>query len=172
MKKIVIIISTICFILISCLLLRYFFINRYITEEQAKEIAINHVSNKNNQYTFNSIEFKETNDTYIYTLIFEDNFNLYTYKINAKTRKILSSKKESLLDNKKYLSEDEILTKVLNYIGTTKTECNITNNAVKLVDGFPIYNTIVFHNNIKYDFKVNAYTGGIISVTKLNKNAG
>lgn len=171
MKKIIIIICTIFLILIIGLSIKYFNDDKYISEEEAKQLATNHVSNKHGNYTFNSIEFKETNKTYIYTIIFTDSQNLYTYKINAKTKKIISSKKESLINNKTYMKEEDILSIVFKHSTLNKNDCNILSNSVILEEGTPIYNTIFYYNNIRYDYKTNAFTGAIISVTKLDENA-
>lgn len=171
MKKIIVIICTVFFIAIVGMSIKYLTTDRYISSDEAKEIAINDVSNKDNEYTFNSIEFKETNDTYIYTLLFTDKINNYTYKINAKNKKIISSKKESLTNNDVYMAENEILDIIFKHAGFNKNDCNLLSNLVTLEDGLPIYNTIFYNNNIRYEYKTNALTGTIISVIKLNENA-
>jgi len=172
MKKIIIIICTIFLIFILYFGYKYITTPKYITSDEAKEIATNDVSNKDNKYSFNSVEFAETNNTYIYTLIFSDDYNLYTYKINAKTKKIIFSKKESHTNNKIYMKEEDILDIVLKHAKLNKKECNILSNLVVLDEGMPFYNTIFYNNNIRYEYKINAYTGSIVSVTKLNENAG
>lgn len=172
MKKIIIIICTIFLIIISFLGYKYLVPNKYITSDEAKEIAMKDVSNKDNNYTFNSIEFTETTkDTYIYTIIFSDKINLYTYKINAKSKKIISAKKESLTNNKIYMQEQDILNIVFKHAKLNKYDCNLLSNLVILEDGNPIYNTVFYYNNIRYEYKTNAFTGSIISVVKLNENA-
>jgi len=171
MKRIIIIISTVFLFAILGVLILFFSQDRYITKEEAKQIAKEDISNKDGKYEFASIEFTETNDTYIYTLIFNDNVNLYTYKINAKNKKIIYSKKESLTNNKEYMREDDILNIVFEHSNLNKINCNIISNLVTLEDGFPIYNTIFYNNNIRYEYKTNAYTGAIISVVKLTENA-
>lgn len=171
MKKIVIILCTILLILVASLGIRYFSTKKYITEAEAKQIATEDVSNKNGNYIFNSIEFSEINNNHIYTLNFYDNINLYTYKIDAKSKKIISSKKESLTNNKTYMKEEDILNIVFNHSNLNKTECNLLSNNVILEEGTPIYTTIFFYKNIRYEYKTNAYTGAIISVVKLNENA-
>lgn len=143
--------------------------NTYITSEEAKKIAMNDVSNKDGEYTFNTIEYIEKDNLYILT--FSDKVNYYTYKINAKTKKIVSSKKESLTNNKTYIEESEILNIVFEHANLNKDNCNLISNLVTLEDGTPFYNIVFYHNNIRYDYKVNAYTGSIISVIKLNENA-
>ena len=145
--------------------------NKYITSDEAKKIAINDVSNKDGNYTFNSVEFKETNDTYIYTLEFSDSVNYYTYKINAKNKKITFSKKESLTNNKIYMDENEILNIVFKNAKLNKNDCNLISNLITLEGNNPIYNTVFYYDNVKYEYKTNAYTGSIISITKLNENA-
>jgi len=171
MKKIFIILFTIFFIITLGITINFFAQDGYISSERAQEIAKNDVSNKDGVYTFNSIEFAETNDTYIYTLIFSDKVNLYTYKINAKNEKIISSKKESLTNNKVYIEENDILKLVYKHAKLNKNECNLISNLVILEDGLPIYSTVFYNNNIRYEYKTNAFTGTIISVVKLNENA-
>lgn len=150
---------------------KYFTTENYITSEEAKEIAMADVSNKDGEYTFNSIEYSETNETYIYTLIFSDKVNLYTYKINAESKKIISSKKESLTNNKIYMQEDDILDIVFKHAKLIQTDCTLLSNLVTLEDSIPIYNTVFYYNNVRYEYKTNAFTGAIISVIKLNENA-
>lgn len=169
MKKILILLSTIFLISIIYFSVKYFTTNNYITSDEAIKIATLDISNKDNEYFFNTIDFKETNGTYIYTLEFNDKENSYIYKINAKTKKIISSKKESLNNNKIYISEEEIISIVFNHANINKNNANILSNAVLLEDGNPIYNTVFYSNNIRYEYKTNALTGSVISVTKLQE---
>jgi len=171
MKKIIIVICTIFFIAIFGIALHHFKNNSYITIDEAKEIAINDVSNKDNNYIFNSVEFKETNKMYVYNLIFTDKINIYTYRINAKNRKIIYSKKESLNNTQKYMKEEDIINLVLEHAKLNKNKCNIISNLIKIEDGIPYYYTIFYYNSIRYEYKTNAFTGAIISVIKLNENA-
>ena len=171
MKKIIIIICTIFLIFICYFGYINFFANKYISSEDAKLIATKDVANKSNKYNFNSVEFKETNNTYIYTIIFNDEFNTYTYKINAKNKKIIFSKKESLTNNKIYMNEDDILEIVLKHANISKKECNILSNLIILDEGNTFYNTIFYKDGIRYEYKTDAYTGSIVSITKLNENA-
>jgi len=171
MKKIIIIICTIFLILSIAMGIIYFSRDTYISSEDAKKIAMNDVSNKNNEYTFNTVEFSKIDNTYIYTLSFTDKVNYYTYKINAKNKKIIFSKKDALNNNKNYIEENEILNIVFKHAKLNKNNCNLLSNLVTLEEGIPFYNTTFYHNNIRYDYKINAYTGSIISVIKLNENA-
>ncbi|MBQ8902353.1 MAG: PepSY domain-containing protein [Bacilli bacterium] len=171
MKKIMIIICTIFLLAISSMVIAYLTSEKYITSDEAKAIAMEDVSNKDGEYSFNSVEFAETNDTYIYTLVFTDKINNYTYKINAETKKIISSKKESLTNNKTYMKEEDILAIVFKHSRLNRNDCTLLSNLVILEDGIPIYNTTFYHDNIRYDYKTNAFTGAIISVIKLNENA-
>lgn len=171
MKKIVITICTIFLIAILAITAHHFKYNTYITDEEAKEIAINDVSNKDNNYIFNSVEFKETNNMYVYTLIFTDKINTYTYRINARNKKIIYSKKEALNNKINYMKDEDIITIVFNHAKLNKNKCNILSNLVTVEEGTPFYNTIFYYNNTRYEYKTNAFTGAIISVTKLNENA-
>jgi len=171
MKKIMITILILFTLCLGFLTYKYFTTDKYITSDEAKQIAMDDVSNKDGKYDFNSIEFKETNDTYIYTLEFSDKVNYYVYKINAKTKKIISSKKESLTNNKVYINEDSILNIVFKNAKLDPEQCTLISNLVTLEGNIAIYNTIFYYNNTKYEYKTNAFTGAIISVTKLNENA-
>ena len=171
MKKIIIGILILFTLVLGFFTYKFFTTDNYITSEEAKQIAMDDVSNKDGIYEFNSIEFKEVNDNYIYTLEFSDKVNYYVYKINAKTKKIISSKKESLTNNKVYISEDEILNIVFQNAKIDPKECNLVSNLVTIEGDIAIYNTVFYYNNIKYEYKTNAFTGSIISVTKLNENA-
>lgn len=171
MKKIVLSIIGV-FILVLCYLgFKYITNDQYITSEEAKQIAIEDVSNKDGKYTFISVEFKETNDIYIYILEFSDKVNSYTYKINAKTKKIISSKKEYLANDKIFMKEDDILNIVFKHAKLAQSECNLISNLVTNEGDISIYTTVFYYNNIKYEYKTNAFTGSIISVSKLSENA-
>lgn len=169
MKKIIIIICTIFLLIIVLLSVKYFISPKYITEEEAKEIAINDISGRYNNYTFNSVEFKKEDNNYIYQLDFQDNINIYIYKINAKNKKILFSKKELLINNISYMNEEDILDIVFSHANLDKKTCNVIFNTVDFEDGIPIYSTTFYHNNIRYDYKTNGFTGSIISVIKINE---
>ena len=171
MKKILIGILIIITIFIGYISFNYFTTDRYITSEEAKQIAIEDISNKDGKYEFNLVEYKETNDTYIYILEFSDNVNYYTYKINAKNKKILSSKKELLNNNLIYIKEEEILKIVFKHAKLNQSECNLLSNKVTNEGNIAIYTTIFYYNNIKYEYRTNAFTGSIISVSKLDENA-
>ena len=170
MKKIGILIGTIFIIIIGYLTIRYITTDHYISVEDAKEIAMNDVANKDNNYKFNTIEYNNVNGNYIYILEFSDEVNLYTYKINAKTKKIISNKIESLLNNKSYMSEDDVLNIVYKHASISKSDSNLIANYVIIEDGIPIYNVVFYYSNIRYEYKVNALTGAVISVTRLNEN--
>lgn len=171
MKKILIIILILCIGATDYLTYDFFSKEHYITSEEAIEIAENDVSNKENEYTHLSTEFKETNGTYIYTLEFKDKINTYVYKINAKTKKIISTKKYTLNSEKDYMNEDDILNIVFKNAKLDPKNCNLISNLVTIEGGIPIYNTIFYYNNTKYEYKVNGLTGSIISISKLNENA-
>lgn len=172
MKKIVLGILVIIIIILSVIGINFFTKERYITSDVAKQIAMDDVSNKDGEYKFNSIEFKETtNNMYIYTLEFSDKVNYYTYKINAKTKKIISSKKEMINNNKIYMEEDEILKIVFKNAKLNKEECNLISNLITIEGETPVYNTMFYYNNVKHVYKTNALTGSIISVAKLDENA-
>lgn len=171
MKKILIIILSVFIIFLSYFGYKYFTKTKYITEDEAKQIAINDVSNKDNEYDFNIIEFKKTNDNYIYVLEFSDKVNYYTYKINANNKKIISSRKESLTNNKVYMKEEEIEAIVFKHAKLSQSECNLISNIVANEGDISIYTIIFFYENIKYEYKVNAFTGSIISVSKISENA-
>ena len=170
MKKILMIIFMIFLGSIGFLIYSLFSTDNYITSDEAIKIAQNDVANKDGNYNIISVEFKENNDNYIYTLKFSDNVNIYTYKINAKSKRIISSKKELLSNNDIYINEDEILDIVFNNAKLNRNECNLLSNLVVIEENNPIYHTIFYYNNDKYEYKTNAFTGAIISVTKL-KNA-
>ena len=170
MKKILIGILCIFIGILGYFGYKYITFEKYITSDEAKQIAMDDVANRDGKYEFNSIEFKETNDTYIYTLEFSDKVNYYIYKINAKNKKIISSKKESLTNNKVYIKEDDIINIVFKHAKLSISECNLISNIVTIEGNISIYTTVFYYNDIKYEYKTNAFTGSIISVSKLNEN--
>lgn len=171
MKKIVLSMTCVFIIILGYFGFKYITKDKYITSEEAKQIAIEDVSNKDGNYEFNSVEFNENNGIYIYTLEFSDKVNYYIYKINAKSKKIISSKKELLTNSKIFLKEEEILTIVYKHAKLSPTECNLISNTITNEGDISIYTTIFYYNNIKYEYKTNAFTGSIISVSKLSENA-
>jgi len=168
MKKIVI---GIFLVILTLFLYNYYSTPKMITSEEAMEIAFKDVANKDNEYNLISIEYKEANENYIYTLKFSDKVNHYIYKINAHNKKILSSKKEVLNNNLTYITEDEVLNIVLQDANLNRSDINLLENKILIEGNVTLYNPIFYYNNLKYSYKVNAYTGSIISVTKLNENA-
>ena len=171
MKKIEIFILSLCLIVFGLVIYNYFAKDKYITSDEAKKIAMSDVANKDGEYQFNSIEFKETYKTYIYTLKFNDKVNHYTYKINARNKKIISSKKELISNPKVYMQEDDILDIVFSNAKLNRINCNLISNLLTIEDNNAIYNTVFFYDNIRYEYKTSAYTGSIISVVKLVENA-
>ncbi len=169
MKRIVLIIILILSLLLGITYYRYYEKHKYIDEDTAKEIALKDLAT-NNKITFNKIEYTYTNKNYIYTLEFQDNLNVYTYKIDAHSKKIIQRVKESLTSSLEYLSSDAILDIVFKHASLNRYDCNLISNDVSLQEQIPIYNTIFYYNNIKYDYKTNALTGAILSVSKLKEN--
>ena len=170
MKKTMILISTIFLLILIILSIIYIQKETYISSEEAKQIVLNDISSNNNhKYTFNNIEIIETYNNFVYIITFSDSNNLYSYKINAKNKRILSKKKETITNDLTYMTKDDILKIVLNNANLNKNDCNILFNSIEIENNEPIYITIFYHNNIRYEYKTNPYNGIIISVTKLNE---
>lgn len=170
MKKIVIIIGTILIVLICGIKIYITKNNSAISSTEAFDIAKNDVSNPSGNYTLSSIEYVKLNDENIYNIVFNDDYNVYTYKINSKTKEIISGKREIINDNSRFIDKDEMLEIIYKHANLNKYDCNLVVNDIKYEDGNPYYNTIFYSNGIKYQYKSNAYTGAIISVIKIDEN--
>ena len=171
MKKIVIGIFSLCLIAFCYILYNHYKNNNYITREEAKQIAMNDVSNEDGFYDFINIEYIETNNNYVYNLEFKDKTNKYYYKINAKNKRILSSKKEVINEEQEYMKESDVLEIAFNNVGLKRTECNLISSLVTIEEQIPIYNIIFYNKSIRYEYKINGLTGSIISLFKMNENA-
>ncbi len=167
MKRILSIVFTILIAIIIIGSVNYYWQNHYISLDEAQDIVLKDIAFKNQNYYFTSTEFNKQN--YVYTLKLNDENNYYEYQINAHTKKIIYMKKKPL-DKATYLPEEEILNIVFNHAKINKENANILSQNISLEDYTPIYNVVFYYLNKRYEYKVNAFNGTIISIVSIDHN--
>lgn len=73
-------------------------------------------------------------------------------------------------NNLLHINSQDVLEIVLNHQGINDKDCNIISNDFIYEDNIPIYTTIFYYDNVRYEYKTNGYSGDIISIVKLNEN--
>ncbi len=172
MKKIVIGLMIIFSIIVGYFTYSYFHndYEKLISEDEAKKIALEDTKEKNTNLIVSDITLNETvKDTFIYNVEFSSKINYYIYKINAKTKKIISKAIIPISDTDTYLKEEKALEIVFEHALLNQKDCVILTKEIILEDNFPYFYVVFYHNNIRYEYKLNGYTGQIINVTKINE---
>lgn len=156
-------------------------IQEELTEDDALKVALTHagVSKEDPDFKLTSLE----NDKGEYSLVFEDKDQIYDYKIDSSTGKIINSSslsnttdiikstdKDSGKDSNKTgdkISSDQAIKIALedsqiddkSKVNFIKTELDHDDNKTK-------YEIEFIYNNKEYDYDIDAYTGEIISFDK------
>ena len=78
-------------IILIIVILAYFLMqDSAITGDEAKDIAMQDLSQITTSAVFNNIEYEKDNDVVIYIVEFSDATYKYTYKVNSKTKEIIN----------------------------------------------------------------------------------
>lgn len=153
-------------------------IKSYITENEAKKIAINNANVKETDIYDYNIDFDSENGILCYEIEFKTKTYEYDYDINALNGNIIKKEKEkndenviSDTSNKKesYITKAKAKALALNKVGIKSDQIKEyeieldKKDSAKEVDKYEIS---FKYNNYEFDIEINAITGGIINVEK------
>lgn len=144
-----------------------------ITENDAKEIALNHAGLKNEDVTFIKTGLERDDGVQKYEIEFySSNYEEYDYEINAVTGEILSydydaehfsgSNQDNSQSNKSEISADEAKNIALSQVPGATLE-NIHEFEVDYDDGRLEYEGKIYYSETEYEFSIDGYSGAIRS---------
>ncbi len=143
-----------------------------INEQSAKELALKDAGLKENEVTFLTNKKEFDNNREVYKIEFYNNNVELEYVIDAKTGEII--KKDYDIDN--YTPQNNNITTNTNEnnakeiaLNDAGVNANNANVKVETENGKQVYEVEFYNGNQKYDYKIDATTGQIISKEVDNK---
>lgn len=147
-----------------------------MTEDEAKNIALQKVGKTENEVIFNKVRLDKHSGQTVYYILFYDSLKEYEISVNVDTTEIVSYKENSL-NNNNILNND--ISNNTNYIGTNKAKdivlnhVGLSNNQVTFkkveldVDyDFATYEIEFYYNYFEYEYEIDAFTGKILKYEK------
>lgn len=151
-----------------------------ITEEQAKEIGLQHAGLSEAEVVFVRVNLDRENGRKVYDVEFYKDSAEYDYEIDAKNGDILSydydaesygassqvDSSQSVGNNDGYIGEAAAKEAALGHAGLAESE--VTNSRVKLdrEDGREVYEVEFWKDRTEYDYEIDAASGEILSYDK------
>ena len=159
-------------------------IDTKITQEKAKEIALNHANLSQNDVTFIKSNLDYDDAIKAYDVEFYHNNQEYDYKIDTNSGAIIeydldienysipqsnSNENTNISDNNLNTSNNQIITDAkakeiaLNHANLSENQVTYINAHLDYDDGIRVYEVDYYVNNMEYSYKIDALTGNIIS---------
>ena len=143
-----------------------------LTEEEAKEIALQRAGKTSSEVTFTNVHLDSENGITVYDVVFHADGMEYEFSIDVNSREIISYYQEYLRGSGNGLHEGN----GNQFIGLTRAReialahAGLTNDQVvfhkvELDVDYPVsvYEIEFYYNYLEYDYEINAETGEIIS---------
>ncbi len=184
----IIIISIICVVVLLLLGALGYFIyikSTYISKDVVKEIILNDTKLNEKDVTFKDIDLDLDDGLHVYDVEFYYNRVEYSYEIDAKTGKIITSDfiNNSLNNNsensnttsndnstntekndsKNYITKEEARDIAINDAGFSLDSVTLIKAEFDYDNGIAIYEVEFVNGNLEYDYEINAITKEIVS---------
>jgi Predicted membrane protein len=141
-----------------------------ISKEDAKGIAFKHAQAIESFVTFLPVETDYERGRKIYEVEFYAGGVKYEYKIDAKTKEIISydieGEKNAGIPVIKEMTREQAKKIALEHAQLNENQVNFLKFELDYDDNRPIYEIEFYYNNIKYEYEVDAYTGEITRFEK------
>ena len=134
-----------------------------ISRSQAKSAALAHAKVDADQAKGLKAELDRDNGNLYYEVEFYVGGSEFEYKIDAKSKEILSAEKDdvSILNVAKYISSEKAINVALNHAGIAKSEAREV--SVELEDGKSSFFEVDFeYNGVEYEYRIDAQNGKIL----------
>ncbi|MDO4564058.1 MAG: PepSY domain-containing protein, partial [Clostridia bacterium] len=151
----------------------------YITEAEAKAIALNHAGISEADTLYLTIKRGNDDGVMEYEIEFYCNGVEYDYEINAITGDIISAEKEterkaqatasptsSPAQSTQYITEAQAKAIALNHAGVSESDTTYIRVKMERDDGVMEYQVDFYANGYEYEYEINATTGKILSSEK------
>lgn len=139
-----------------------------VSENDAKASALKHAGLKESDVTFIRQELEHDDGMQVYEIDFDANGKEYDYTIDAQTGEILSASEEMRYEGTAQKAGVEIGEEKAKSIALKKVKGAAEgDNNVRVYlesdDGWKVYEGDILHNNMQYEFEIDAVTGDILS---------
>ena len=141
-----------------------------MTEDEAKDIALERVGKSSDEVTFTRVRVDRENGITVYDVYFYDNEKEYELSIDVDTKEIVTYKEDYLevgnysntTTNDEYIGAQSAKEIVLEHAGLTSS--NVTFHKVELDVDYHMatYEIEFYYNYFEYEYEVNAVTGEIL----------
>ena len=180
----IIIISIVCVVVLLLLGVLGYFIylkSTYISKDVVKEIILNDTKLNEKDITFKDIDLDIDDGLHVYDVEFYYNKVEYSYEIDAKTGKIITSDfiNTSLNNtpengnntpnananekNKNYITKEEARDVAISDAGFTLDTVTVIKAEFDYDNGLAVYEVEFINNNIEYEYEINAISKEIVS---------
>lgn len=153
-----------------------------ITEEKAKEIALNHANLSQNDVTFirsnidyddgftaYDVEFYSNNQEYDYKIdansgdIIEYDLDVENYAIPQSNNNVNANTNLPNNSNNVGITEEKAKEIALNHANLSANQVQYLNSHLDYDDGMQVYDVNFYANNLEHSYEIDAQTGNIVS---------
>ena len=143
-------------------------INVSMTEEEARNIALQRVGKNSNEVTFTRVRLDRENGITVYDVYFYDNEKEYEISIDVETKEIVSFKEDYLSNynnnntTNDYIGVDKAREIVLNHAGLNSSDVRFSKVELDIDYHIATYEIEFYHDYYEYDYEIDAVTGEIL----------
>ena len=143
-------------------------INVSMTEEEARNIALQRVGKNSNEVTFTRVRIDRENGITVYDVYFYDNEKEYEISIDVETKEIVSFKEDYLSNynntttTNDYIGVDKAREIVLNHAGLNSSDVRFSKVELDIDYHIATYEIEFYHDYYEYDYEIDAVTGEIL----------
>ena len=139
-----------------------------MTEEEARNIALQRVGKNSNEVTFTRVRIDRENGITVYDVYFYDNEKEYEISIDVETKEIVSFKEDYLGNynnnntTNDYIGVDKAREIVLNHAGLNSSDVRFSKVELDIDYHIATYEIEFYHDYYEYDYEIDAVTGEIL----------
>lgn len=139
-----------------------------MTEEEARNIALQRVGKTNEEVTFTRVRVDRENGVTVYDVYFYDTEKEYELSIDVNTKEVVSYREDYLSTGNNntttndYIGVERAREIVLNHAGLSSSEVTFSKVELDVDYGLATYEIEFYYNYFEYDYEVNAVTGEIL----------
>ena len=139
-----------------------------MTEEEARNIALQRVGKTSDQVTFTRVRIDRENGATVYDVYFYDTEKEYELSIDVNTKEIVSYREDYLstgnqnTTTNQYIGVEKAREIALNHAGLSNNQVTFSKVELDIDYGFATYEIEFYYNYFEYDYEINAVTGEIL----------
>ena len=142
--------------------------NMSMSEEEARNIALQRVGKNSNEVTFTRVRIDRENGITVYDVYFYDNEKEYEISIDVETKEIVSFKEDYLSNynnnntTNDYIGVDKAREIVLNHAGLNSSDVRFSKVELDIDYHIATYEIEFYHDYYEYDYEIGGVTGEIL----------